>query len=407
MQIFFATSACSKAVYEKIFNLRKKRILDPAQKFFEQLITGAANCNLASENEAEVLSISAKPVSASTADKYLFKKETEISENAKYLYIGFLNGKLSRFITVFFSSFFTALKLFSKKDKEKIVLCDPLYTHMSFAVRLAAKLCKVKAIAVVTDIPVFATEMKQSGKASLKYKLQHLYEYFSMKDIVKYDAYINLTESMDSIVNPKGKPSIVIEGSMDSKIVPVSLEKKGGIRTVVYAGGVYEKYGVKQLTEAFIKADLEKTELHIYGDGAYVDELKRISEVHKNVKYMGCVLNTDLPEIESRATLLVNPRFTNEEYTKFSFPSKTLEYMSSGTPVLSTRLKGIPEDYNDYLYWFDDESLDGMASKLREVFENSDSELERFGKKAQEFAVHNKSNLVQGERIIAFSKKIL
>lgn len=407
MQIIFATPACSKIKYEEIFNLRNKKILDPAQKFFEQLITGVANCNVAEKDDIEVVSISARPVSASTTDKYIFKKETENTQNAEYVYIGFLNGKLSRFITAFFASFFTALKLMGKKDKKSVVLCDPLYIHISFAVRLAAKLKGVKAVAVVTDIPVYATEMKQSNKTSIKYKLQHLYEYFSMKDIAKYDAYINLSKYMDPIVNPHNKPSIVIEGSMDSAIVPNKLAKKEDKRTVVYAGGVYEKYGVKQLTEAFIKADIENTELHIYGDGAYVAELESLSNEHPNVKYMGCVLNTDLPEIESKATLLVNPRFSNEEYTKFSFPSKTLEYMSSGTPVLTTKLPGIPDDYKDHLYWFDEESVEGMASKLETILSNTDTELVLFGKKAQEFVVNNKSNIVQGQRIIDFAKQII
>lgn len=404
MKIFFASSACSKAKYEEIFNLRNKKILDPAQKFFEQLITGTANCDIALKENIKVTSITAKPVSASTSSKYCFKTETEISEKAEYIYIGFLNGKLSRFITTFITSFFATLRLL-KNNKEAVMLCDPLYTHMSVAVRLAARLRGVKAVAIVTDIPVFATEMKQSNKTTLKYKLQHLYEYFSMKDIVKYDAYINLSKHMNSIVNPKNRPSMVLEGSMDSKIVPSKAIRPKEKRVVVYAGGVYAKYGVKQLTEAFVKAEIENTELHIYGDGSYVDELKSLSIEYPQVKYMGCVLNTELPEIESRATLLVNPRFSNEEYTKFSFPSKTLEYMSSGTPVLSTRLEGIPDDYNDYLYWFDDESLEGMANKLKDVLENTDAELENFGKTAQNFALNNKSNIVQGKRIINFVKE--
>ena len=38
----------------------------------------------------------------------------------------------------------------------------------------------------------------------------------------------------------------------------------------------------------------------------------------------------------------VNPRQNNEEFTKYSFPSKTMEYLASGVPVVAYKLDGIP-----------------------------------------------------------------
>jgi len=38
--------------------------------------------------------------------------------------------------------------------------------------------------------------------------------------------------------------------------------------------------------------------------------------------------------------------------------------MASGVPLLTTKLPGMPEEYNDYVYLFDDESVQGMRKTL-------------------------------------------
>lgn len=409
MNLIFVTSACSRKTYEKIFNMRKKKIIDPSQRFFEQLIRGAYYSPKSTDKEIRVTSVSLKPVSASTSDTYLYKKETETEDGLEYIYPGFLNGKITRYITSFFSTAVIVFKCLSKikNKKETVLICDPLCVQASTAARYVSKLFRIRSIAIVTDIPNYATDMKGRKENKILYKLRHLYEGLAMKDIVNYDAYINLTESMNEIINKENKPSIVIEGSIDfeNKLRPFVLNGTD-VKTVVYAGGIYEKYGVKRFVNAFIKANISNTQLQIYGDGTYVNELSEISEKHNNVMYMGCVLNKELPQIELQATLLVNPRFSDEEYTKYSFPSKTLEYMSSGTPVLSTRLKGIPKEYDNYLYWFEDESEDGMAEKLKEILSKDICELNEFGETAKDFAFKEKSNITQGAKIIDFAKSI-
>ena len=77
---------------------------------------------------------------------------------------------------------------------------------------------------------------------------------------------------------------------------------------------------------------------------------KKLAQQYPAVKYKGVAPNAVIVEEELKATLLVNPRPTGEEYTKYSFPSKNMEYMASGTPVLTTCLPGMPAEYNEYVY---------------------------------------------------------
>lgn len=44
------------------------------------------------------------------------------------------------------------------------------------------------------------------------------------------------------------------------------------------------------------------------------------------------VPNSGVLKAQSESEILVNPRNDNNEFTKYSFPSKVIEYLGSGTP---------------------------------------------------------------------------
>ena len=121
---------------------------------------------------------------------------------------------------------------------------------------------------------------------------------------------------------------------------------------------------------------------------------------------MGCVRNSEIVEMQRKATLLINPRPSDEEFCKYSFPSKTIEYMASGTPVLMTRLPGVPAEYFEYVYIINDETVEGVCDALRRVLAQPEDELTRFGLAAREFVAENKGCATQCERIIDFLKQV-
>jgi glycosyltransferase involved in cell wall biosynthesis len=120
------------------------------------------------------------------------------------------------------------------------------------------------------------------------------------------------------------------------------------------------------------------------------------------IQFRGRVPNDEVLRAEAEADLLVNPRPTGDEYTRFSFPSKNLEYMASGTPLLTTRLAGIPDDHFPHLYIIDDDSVEGIRSALREVLGRSPAERARKAAAAREYALKEKSNVRAAGRLIAF-----
>ena len=98
--------------------------------------------------------------------------------------------------------------------------------------------------------------------------------------------------------------------------------------------------------------------------------------------------------------MLINPRTSDGEYTKYSFPSKTIEYMLAGKPVIINRLPGIPPEYYDYVYTPKSQSVYDLAEIIREVLNLPSEELERKGSMARQFIIDNKNAIIQTQRII-------
>ena len=219
--------------------------------------------------------------------------------------------------------------------------------------------------------------------------------------------YVLLTQAMNDYLNPKGKPHVILEGHSDIAMErqEPSLARKTSPRVCMYAGGVSKQYGLENLVKGFRKADLPDARLEIYGPGDYVQELSRIAAEDSRIFYGGMLLNAEIVEREMAATLLVNPRPTGEEYVKYSFPSKTMEYMSTGTPVLTTVLPGMPKEYHPYVYLLEEETADAIAEKLGQIFAQPADALFEKGMKAREFILKEKNNVTQAGKILAMLER--
>ena len=95
-----------------------------------------------------------------------------------------------------------------------------------------------------------------------------------------------------------------------------------------------------------------------------------------------------------------------DDYTAYSFPSKTIEYMSSGTPLLTSRLPGIPSEYFDYCYSISGNDVSEIRSALERIMGDSDETRREMGQRARSFIHENKTAFKQAERVLHFIEEI-
>jgi len=157
--------------------------------------------------------------------------------------------------------------------------------------------------------------------------------------------------------------------------------------------------GILELVEAFKQIQNQKSRLLICGAGETESYIQTESEKDDRIIFMGELSREKILNLQKNATLLVNPRANNEEFTKYSFPSKIMEYLSSGTPTLAYKLDGIPDEYYDYMYTISTES-DGLKNSLDEVLSYTKEELQEKGNQAQRFVKNQKNAFEQVKKMI-------
>lgn len=389
MNIIYVSSTCSRGKYAQYVENRGARISQQAQKYNLLLAEGFA------ANGAKVDVVSTRPINRSVEKRLWVRAERESADGISFQYVPFVNYPGLRYVWLFFGVFF---RIFFSGNKRKgsAVVCDALNVSAAAAALAASFLRGFQTVGIVTDVPCHFS----SAKVSMNQKIN----LFLMR---RFDSYLLLTRQMSEVVNPKNRPFLVLEGHADQamEFVENTLAGKGEKQICMYAGSLMKIYGIGALVEGFLAAEIPNAELHIYGSGDYEETLKKLAAQHDCVKYLGVAPNSEIVGAELAATLLVNPRPSNEDYTQYSFPSKNMEYMASGTPVLTTRLPGMPEDHKPYVYFIEQEDANGIRSALEEVLLQSPGQLHRFGLEAKRFVLKEKNNVIQARRVMDFLKQ--
>ena len=397
MKILYLAKVLSNATYIEVSNNNPNICGQAAQKFHRLIIEGLTY------NHSSITVLSA----FNYFQTRLFNYHAEDNKNnVKYHYILSPKNKFLRFIWIPLYCFFYLFIWGMFDRKEKVLICDVLNVVSCMGALLAGRLLKIKCIGIMTDMPGKMVSRRKQGKYDGI--INSINTFFNKMYLRYFTHYVFLSKQMNDKVNIDRKPYIVMEGLVEAKVLQtkkvrknILSKNKDNSKIVLYAGGLHERYGLKILVEGFLQANIDNSELWLYGDGPFVENLKYYMIQDSRIKYMGICPNDIVINAEKNATLLVNPRPTNEEFTLYSFPSKNLEYMASGTPLLTTLLPSMPKEYLEYVFIFNmGETINGYSSVLKNVLSIPKNELQLKGIKAKYWVEKNKNNIIQTKRIL-------
>lgn len=360
-----------------------------ANKFHRLFAEGLIN------NNFFVDCVSGRNVSYKTHSKLFYKKHTEKISKINYMFPAAINLPIiKQILNSFLIKNYCNKWLRKTKNKDDFVIIDASYVSvLPLVVKKINKKCKV--VAIFADIYNYMADLGKKDKESIKIVRKIVEKAYS-----QIDGYIFLTEDMNSKINKYNKPYIVIEGIVDDTLPKVSVNKD--LKDVLmYAGSLQKRFGLEDLINSYMKYNNNNSELWIYGDGDYRKNIESAALKDKRIKYFGNVGNEEIIAKEQTATFLINPRNPSYNFTKYSFPSKNMEYMLSGTPMIGYKLPGIPEEYNDYIIYIEDNILDTI-----EICFRNKNKLSIIGKNAQKFVLNFKNKNIQAKKIIDFVNKI-
>ena len=389
-----------KYASEKIFQeMAQKGYKDPAAQVSQSNIIHALD-----ELNVKLDTLNAYNVPYKYTDKYVKEQVWSRTGYSKDVSIGYRN-------IMYFSHIIRTwkLKLAAKKwiaensseDSITILVYGMQSSLLAAAIEIKKRLYNSKIYLMVPDLPQYM-DMDMSILKKMLKQLDWLKIKYQMESV---DGYILYTKNMANFLNIPDDRWILMEGSIKlneyKKTIAPKCQKKR--ISVMYSGMIDKKYGIEELLKAIELIGNENYEFWFTGMGNAVQAVIEQSKTDSRIKYLGFLPSRGaLLEKQRQATMLINMRLSTEEGSAYCFPSKILEYMATGRPVLTFKIKGIPDEYYKYLIEMKSTSPEDIVNAIKFVAQCPEEKRNQIGNIAKDFVVNNKNALIQTKKILNF-----
>lgn len=332
--------------------------------------------------------------------KMYFPKDATVDKQGSRNVTPLLNLPFIKFASRFLGALNSLLRL--RKTGMDVVCVYAAHTPNLLAAYVIRKIYGVPFFIYIPDLPVYMD--MGMGRSFFMRTLKRLDAWLIDGLICKSSGVFVASKYM--VLDSKkwaSKDYLVLEGMSNSNALSISEGESPdkGKKIIFYAGGLSKAYGIVELVEGFIKADVDY-ELWLCGRGELETYLKEKSTLHPAVKYLGFLSATEVERIQTDASCLIMSRDPRQQYTRYSFPSKLIEYMTSGVPVLTTRLSGIPDEYFEFLNPIEDPSVEGICAALKAFCAADRQFLFKKAACGKIWVLKNKTSVAVGRKILDF-----
>ena len=308
--------------------------------------------------------------------------------------VSFLNLTGLKHLTRFFSAAHIGRQVAAERTVDAIFVHGVNSSLLWVAHRMGRRL-RIPTVVIITDPPSLTTAYDNRATSWMKKLDRRLI----LSALGRASGVVVLAPKLAAELC-SDKPWILMEGIANRPPTVRAQMAESWPPSAVYAGGLHESYGVRDLIDA-VALSSGTWNLEIYGKGPMEDEVKEASRADERILFGGVLGGQDLTSAYQRAALLVNPRKPDADFVEYSFPSKLLEYMASGVPVLTTRLPNIPDDYLEHLVTCE-AGAGGLAASIDEVMKLAPRERAEMGIHAQEFILATRGKHAQGAKLLQF-----
>lgn len=255
---------------------------------------------------------------------------------------------------------------------------------------------QIQVCLIVPELSEFAVRDK---KRKPLYRLLKPFDIKRVRKLYAYmDSYVLLTEQMKEYIPINHKPYFVVPGiTVEPNVVLPSYEKRKNY--ITFTGNLNSEFGILNLLYAFEKIKRKDYMLIICGGGENEEKVREAARLNERIRYLGVVTQDRAREIIAESKIVVSPRTNVGEYTKYTFPSKMLEYMSSGGLVVSYDLDGMGNEIRQHLILAKDNSVDGLVEAIDRAINMDEKEAEKRRISTQEYLKDNVNAKVVTRRI--------
>lgn len=359
--------------------------------------------NLTLKKDVELTCVTVTPLATYPHDKNIYQRyeKAELMPGVISHKVSYCNLPIIKQCWQIISMYKVADKII-KKTGATTLLCFNLFPQIGIPMRLLKrKHSKLDTVCILADLPID----DNTNRKKISSWLRHMFEKSTWKSMKICNRYIVLNKHVMEKYLPD-KSYIVIDGGVSetdikrySKQVEKSKEKN-----VLYCGALTEYNGILNLIKAMDMLNKKDVFLDIYGGGYLEDAVKNAALKNPQIRFHGKISNQEVMKKQREAWLLINPRVIDDPIAQVTFPSKTFEYLLSGTPVLSTRLNGYTNEYDDVMVYLEDDSPEKIALAIEKIYDSPEKYLKQIADEAKKFIIECRNWKVQSTKILNYLK---
>jgi glycosyltransferase involved in cell wall biosynthesis len=287
------------------------------------------------------------------------------------------------------------------RDRRRLVHCINLSMPPGLFILLAARLIRAKATVSLLDV-------NQPGALVPDVVARRIDFWLHRRLIPRFDGHMVASEAIAQDFAP-GRRVCRIEGGIRPEDFADGVSDRGastrnpGKRFRAVLAGSLEPYnGVVLALEAFNLLPVDGFELVIAGTGSLASLVELRASDDSRLTYAGFLEFREVLELYRSADLLLNIRLTKMLRTQHFFPSKLMELMASGIPVISTCTGHVVEEFDGLVYLLHDETPEALARLIRNVARLSREERTLVGRRARAHMFAHKTWDKQAEKLAQY-----
>jgi glycosyltransferase involved in cell wall biosynthesis len=293
----------------------------------------------------------------------------------------------------------------NRHEHSRIVYCYNLSVPPGLFTLIGSRLIRAKKVVLLCDIDVPGETAPNSLYHRLDYWLQR-------RLIPRFDGHVVASDAIAHDFLP-GKPYLRLEGGLRKEIFEqtgkrtASWDDRNDVFVIASAGRLDETNGIPQLLQAFSLLSGGKFQLRIAGWGPLEEQVRAASSRDARIKFLGLLPFAEVLEMYDSSDLLINLRVTQIRNTKYFFPSKMMEYLASGVPVISTCTGHVEEEFGSFTYLLREETPEALYKLIRYVSELDPQERRESGRMARAYMATHKTWEAQTQKLAAFFRSIV
>jgi glycosyltransferase involved in cell wall biosynthesis len=387
--------------------------LNPAGQMYQrELLVGLRRAGLAPSTILSVLPVPSrrhvKTGRCNSAQLWMGGQRADIAQGLSIKFLPFINVTPFKQLGIGIGTVFNLVRWGwqNRRAKCRLVYCYNLSVPPGLFILLAARLIRAKTLVSLCDIDIPGETVPVGWYWKLDYWMQRLL-------IPHFDGHIVVADAIaKDFLN--GKPHLRLEGGVRKEVLeridrkpPATVEDSKKQFVIVAAGHLNEANGLPVLLDAFSLLPGDRFRLRIAGGGPLEAQVRAAAASDHRIEFFGLLSFEQVLEMYASANVLVNVRMTKTQNTRYFFPSKMMEYLASGVPVISTSTGHVEEEFGSFTYLLKEETPKGLSDLIRYVADLDPEARRDTGARARAYMAAHKTWEVQTQRLAVFIRTTL